>query len=1184
MRLSVLLLIIMALRVSANSYSQTHRLTIEKNDVTIAEVFNDIESKSDFSFLYSTREVDVTRHVSYSGTDVLITDILSSILEGKDIAYRITDKHIILYKPDASLESAGFVQQGIVVTGSITDDTGAPLPGVNITVKGTQIGVISDNNGNYTITVPNKDAVLVFSYIGFVQQELTVGNQSRMNVIMNEDVHQMEEVVVVGYGVQKKVNLSGSVQSISTQSIANRPVTNANLALQGLGANVNIQELTGRANYAADINIRGFTSINGGSALILLDNVPVTAEELSRINPADIESVSVLKDAASAAIYGGRASYGVLLITTKQARSDKLSVNVNLNAGSRLLSYVPDLITDVYEVMTLQNPCSTRNPLYSPEEVEYGRLRSEHPDQYPAAVINRRQGLYNLGDWAYWDNIDWNRTLLRNATPTYNASIQVANRTEKLNYAVSGGYYKQDGVMRYGNDTYDRFNMRGNGSYKLTSWWQLGTNLSFNYSNYDMPEAGTDEYFWQVSRSALRSLYNPDGTFTIAGATLVDMPQNGGRNVTKTNETQLSFSTTIDLIKDVWNIKADANIRFTNKLSKVAHFPVYYRDGPEKALLPYFANTGGAMRTSAFSSTASTLNNYQVYNIYTDYHKTFADKHYIQALVGFNQESLRYTYSLVRRNGLITNSLPTIQLATGDFAAEEKIQTLALRGAFGRLNYIFDNKYILEFNGRYDGTSRFQKDTRFGFFPSGSAAWVLSRESFFESVAEMLKIDQLKFRGSYGVLGNQAVTSYYPYIVTMPSGNILVPINGNIPLTVYQPGYTIPSNNNANGTVNGLVAGDLTWERVRTVNFGGDLALFNNRITLGVDVYTRYTEGMLVPGKALPSVFGADAPRINAGDLKTKGWEIMLGLNNTWQVSGSPLHVSLNFMLADSRAYVTKYENSAKLIYSQQGTANYYEGQEIGEIWGFISDGYLTKDDLILRPDGTPSGNAKIDQYDVSEEDNRSTGVSYEGDIKFKKIDMSNPNRITFGKGTVDDPGDRIIIGNNRPRLPYSSELNASWKGFDLRAFFQGIGKRDWIPGGNDHAFWGVYGNPWNTPIKANRDHWTPENPNARWPRLKPYIAENLELALPQTGYIQDASYVRLKNLTVGYTLPVAWTSRWHVAMLRLYFSGENLFTIHHLDVNGVDPEILTQNFDGTRGGTMYPTQKAVSFGINLNF
>jgi TonB-linked SusC/RagA family outer membrane protein len=524
-----------------------------------------------------------------------------------------------------------------------------------------------------------------------------------------------------------------------------------------------------------------------------------------------------------------------------------------------------------------------------------------------------------------------------------------------------------------------------------------------------------------------------------------------------------------------------------------------------------------------------------------------------------------------RKTDLISTGLPTVQLATGATYAGEGISELALRGAFGRLNYIYDNKYIAEFNGRYDGTSRYPEKSRFGFFPSGSAAWVVSRENFVAGIVETLQIDNLKLRGSYGVLGNQASKSYYPYIASMTSGNISVPVNGVMPLAIYQPG---------------TVAGDLTWEKVSTVNGGIDVSLFKNRINLSFDKYTRYTEGMLTRSKALPAVYGATEPSTNAANLKTNGWEITLGLQEQFDVAGSPLHLSLSLMLADSRAYITKYDNPTRGI-KDNGTADYYEGQEIGELWGFVTDGYLKKEDLV--GDGT-TGRAIIDQYKVAEDDNNR--LVYEGDLKFK--DLNNDGEISFGEKTVSNPGDRKIIGNESVRLPYSFELNGSWKGFDLRAFFQGVGKRDWYPGNNQHDFWGVYGNPWSSPIKENFDHWTPENPDAYWPRLKPYIAEAyLELGAVQTKYLQDASYLRLKNLTVGYTLPASLTNKWHVSRLRLYISAENILTFRHLDVSGVDPEGLTtsvvqwrKNADGTdvTDEGKYPFQRVYSFGLNLSF
>ncbi|MDR1454075.1 MAG: SusC/RagA family TonB-linked outer membrane protein, partial [Tannerella sp.] len=330
------------------------------------------------------------------------------------------------------------------------------------------------------------------------------------------------------------------------------------------------------------------------------------------------------------------------------------------------------------------------------------------------------------------------------------------------------------------------------------------------------------------------------------------------------------------------------------------------------------------------------------------------------------------------------------------------------------------------------------------------------------------------------------------------------------------------------------------------------------------------------------------------GNLKTKGWEITLAYNDVFNAGGKPLTAGVSLNLSDARTWVTKYDNETKSINTGRGTANYYEGQEIGEIWGLVTDGFLTPNDLVFDADGNPTGKAKIDQTQVAEEDNGRT--VYEGDLKFK--DLNGDGQITNGNGNVDDPGDRKIIGNTQARLPYSVTLDASYRGFDLRAFFYGVGKQDWYPQGNFHDFWGVFSNPWSSAIVANRNHWTPENPNAYFPRLKPYVAENTELAAPQTGYLQDASYLRLKNLTVGYTLPASLTQKFHVDRLRVYVSAENLFTVNRLKVGGIDAELATavqnlgynggkdgDNRDYTLGNTTYyPQQKVYTVGLSLNF
>jgi TonB-linked SusC/RagA family outer membrane protein len=726
---------------------------------------------------------------------------------------------------------------------------------------------------------------------------------------------------------------------------------------------------------------------------------------------------------------------------------------------------------------------------------------------------------------------------------------------------VSAAFYQQNGLVEYENGL-KRYNIRAIGDYNLTRWWNVGTNISFVNSNYKYPSildetGGSSLYSTVVGMDCNTPAYaHPDGTLPSGLAETLGTLENGGDAEDNVYETQVTLNTKIDLLKDVWSIKADANYRrYYNSIDK-ATIPVAYSDMP--------GNITYTRSNVSSAQTVSKLNNYTVYNVYTDFNKTFAEKHFVNAVVGFNQEELYLKSTTARKEGLISAGLPTIQLATGEDYVEQSINELALRSAFYRLNYIFDNRYIAEFSGRYDGSSRFPKKDRFGFFPSGSLGWVISRESFTEELMKSLKIDQLKFRGSYGALGNQALGSYYPYVAGMGSGTMGNVIDGAQPLKVTQPG---------------TVAGDLTWERVRTVNGGVDLSLFGNKFDLSFDIYTRYTEGMLTQLKQLPAFYGAGAPSTNAADLKTKGWELTVGYRDVFSAGNAPFAWGLRFMLADSRAWITKYDSNRLLPDDFNGSPNHYEGKEIGEIWGLTTLGYLTEDDFT----DVANNKLKVDQTAVGSNDTRY--LFYVGDLKF--ADINGDGAVTYGNNTVDDPGDRKIIGNSSARLPYSILADAAWKGFDLSLFFQGIGKRDWYPNAKTNTFWGVYAEPWTAPVHKNYDRWTEENPSqdAFFPRMKSIIAEEYsvtgtkdELATPQTRYLQDASYLRLKTLNIGYTIPTRITNKWKIGGLRLFFNGENLFTISHIQAAGVDPEIL----NGLYRGAEYPQQKVYSFGLNL--
>jgi TonB-linked SusC/RagA family outer membrane protein len=826
---------------------------------------------------------------------------------------------------------------------------------------------------------------------------------------------------------------------------------------------------------------------------------------------------------------------------------------------------MPDIVTDVVGFMDLTRmSCypyylSSGRIVYNESEVEYARQVAADPT-LPKIIPHKgdKGGIYNADRWGYYESTDWIDVVYKSTTPTYSANTRIAQKNEKGSYMVSAAYYQQDGLVRYENGL-KRYNIRTLGDYDLTKWWNVGTNISFVNSNYKYPaELDGNFYNTVIGMDCNTPAYaNPDGTLPGGLAETLETLKRGGDAEDNVYETQVTLNTKIDLLKGVWSIKADANFRrYYNTVDK-ATLPVAYSE------IPGITNYTKSNVSSA--EAVSNLNNYTVYNIYTDFQKTFAGKHFVNAVAGFNQEELYAQKTTAKREGLVSASLPTIQLATGEDYVSQEINELALRGAFYRLNYTFDNRYIAEFSGRYDGSSRFPKKDRFGFFPSGSLAWVVSREQFAAGIAERLKIEQLKFRGSYGTLGNQINNSYYPYVASMGSKVIGNVIDGAQPLAVLQPG---------------TVAGNLTWERVRTVNGGVDLSLFENKLDLSFDIYTRYTEGMLTQLKQLPAFYGTGAPSTNAADLKTKGWELNVGYRDVFNLGHAPFSWGVRFMLADSRAWITKYDSNRLLPDDFNGYYNHYEGKEIGEIWGLTTLGYLTENDFI----DVESNKLKVDQSKVGSNDTRY--LFYVGDLKF--ADINGDGAVTYGSNTVDDPGDRKIIGNSNSRLPYSIMANASWNGFDLQLFFQGIGKRDWYPrAGGASGFWGVYSAPWSSPIRKNYDRWTEENPSqsAFYPRMKSIIAEEYggpagtkdEMATPQTRYLQDASYLRLKTLNIGYTIPTRITDRWNIGSLRVFFSGENLFTISHIQVDGIDPEMLSGD------GKYYPQQKVYSFGLNLS-
>lgn len=1120
MKLICILILVSTFGVRASGYGQEINLSMK--NAKIENVLNEISKQTQLRFFYDKELLERADLVDLSASNADVRSVLNHALKGQNLAFEILDGTIVIKERKKT---------DIEVTGVVRDSVSV-MPGVTVSVLGIPgLSTKTDADGRYSIRAPEK-SVLLFRFLGYKDQEIVVTNQTVVNVTMHSEESFLEEVIVVGYGTQKRANLSGAVDQISEKFLESRPITNVGTGLQGAMANLNITPTSGRANGSPGINVRGYTSLSGGGPLIVIDGVPATNDELNRMNPMDIASVTVLKDAASAAIYGSRAAFGVVLIVTKAGTTKDIKISANSIFATKAITRTVDIESDPYTVMQYRNVMSTPwYNLYDEKMLEYGKELSANPS-LPRVIVDPN----NADSYLYLASTDWFKEVYKDAQPSYTNNISISQKNEKSSFYLSGEYHRQNGMLRISPDTYDRYNFRSKGDYELTDWLTLSNNTTYTNDKYDQPSAIDQGYlYWHnVNRQpSLDAVYNPDGTYSEAGVSMIGAVADGGRSVKRVNDFQSSFAAKIDFIKNVWTLNGDATFR---RISEKGHFfqlPLEYSTGP------------GIMHVQNFNSYASNSSNetrYNVYNIYSQYQRTLND-HYFSALVGFNQEERIYESFSASGSQLISNSLPTIGLATGDLIAPGAYDySWAVRGAFSRLNYIYKDRYIIESNLRYDGSSRFPKKDRFAFNPSVSAGWIVSEENFFEPLKGT--INNFKLRGSYGSLANQDLRdNYYPYIANMPKGTGVI-LDGKRPPIVMSPGLVSPT---------------LTWETITQANFGLDFGLFNNKFFGAFDIYQRDTKDMLTKGRTLPIVLGTGVPLENAADLKTKGWELTLGYSDQFMVGNKPLSFAARFNLADSRAFIEKFSNP------KNNLSDYYVGYEIGQMWGLTTLGFFQSAEEIAN---------HANQYDVTSYPG--TRGLEPGDLKF--ADINGDGHINNGDWTLENHGDYKVIGNSSQRYTYGLDLTSAWNGIDLRVFLQGVGKRNYYPPGGDHYFWGIYAQPWASLTKFNLDHWTPENTNAYLPRPKSYVAEEsgIELAATQTKYLQNAGYLRVKNVTIGYTLPKLITDGWGVDRVRLFFSGENLFEFTNL-MDYLDPEIV-----GDR--TAYPFQRTYSFGLNFNF
>ena len=1057
-------------------------------------------------------------------------------------------------------------QTGKTVSGTVTDGA-EPIIGASVIVgDAAGIGTVTDLNGKFTLNNVPENAVLQVSFIGYETQNIPVRSRTTFNITLKEDSKLLDEVVVVGFGTQKKVNLTGAVASVSGDAFESRPVANIGQAIQGIVPNLNVTIGTGSPDAVPSFNIRGGTSmkynetsklyeVSNAEPLILIDGVETTGTLLNQLNPEDIASMSVVKDASAAAIYGTKAAFGVILITTKNGKfNQKGKISYSFDISWDTPSAMPDVMNSYRIQKAIMERTEWISGNYQPDnwtsasdkevlDAMEKYLKDPRPEN---AYIK-----YADGSRRWVSSLDAFDEVVRTWTPVQKHNLNISGGGDKVSYYISLGYMKQDGMYKVGTDQFNRYNAMFTTTAQVTDWFKATARLSFNKTSYEAPFiptsmlAGSD-----LSKEIWTFMANNENARLQMPVRLADddpdypgMPTAniiswltyyGGRRTTTTTSTMMTLSPEFTLVKNMLNLKAD--LTYYPQSSNLERY------APQHTYIDW----GGAQVSQHAESNKGKLykentDNYTI-NAYVDFNKTFAQKHSVAAVLGFNQEETTYSYLNVDMEKLFSPDILN-PAASEDITLQTpstKAWTRTGRAVFGRVNYSFDGKYLIEFNGRYDGSSRFTPDERFLFFPSFSAGWRISEEKFMNSTRTWL--DNLKVRGSYGTLGNQP-TENYPYQAQMASSTAGYLIGGKFVSTVGAPNLISPT---------------LTWEKATTVDLGLDATLLGNRLDFSFDWYQRTTSNILTDGSvAYPAVLGATAPTQNSGKLQARGWELSVKWND--RLAGGAVRYDVGLLLSDARTRVLTYAANPEKF-----TSKLYDGQYVGEIWGYETGGIVQESDGEWYMDGTAK-KWRLTNPDIHPHNGNET--LYPG-YAWRK-DISGPDGVPDGKlddgnQKIGDSGDRKILGNSTPRYLFGITTNWYYKGFDLNLFLQGVAKRDYWIGSS--SFWG--GSNSNAGSSWMYDHsWRPDRTDAAYPMYGVMPAV-------QSAYIVNAAYLRCKQLVLGYTVPQSLLAKYKIDKVRVYLSGYNLFDITEIP-DAFDPDQLS---------VAYPAKRTVAVGIQIGF
>ena len=1045
--------------------------------------------------------------------------------------------------------NAAVVQQQSVCKGTVVDNNGDPVVGASVFVvsNGQKKGSVTDLDGKFEIAGVASGSSLTISYVGYKTQQVTWSGKD-LKVTLQENSEMLDNVVVVGYGTQKKVNLTGAVSVVNSKQLESRPVTSVAQALQGEvpGLNFSVGNSGGSLNSRMSMNIRGIGTIGSGSnaaPLVLIDG---SEGDLYSISPNDIESISVLKDASSSAIYGSRAAFGVILVTTKSGKEGRTNVSYNGNVRFSTATQIPEM-PNSYDFARYWNDAAANSGGNAPFSQDMLNKIKNHINGTPAPgeeATTTWQGTAANEPWSMyngsWDNTNWFKEMYKSAVPSTEHNISVSGGGNKVNYYISGAILSQRGLIRHGKDKLKRYNFSSKVTANLTDWATVTYNTKWIREDYSRPSYMTGLFFHNIARRwPTNPVYDPNGHY-VHGNEILQM-ENGGIDATQEDKLFQQLALEFRPIKG-WKIRLEGNYNTTNYHNHWDVLPIYYYDPDQHPIAAAWSGDYAAGKSNV--GEVMSKNNYYNGRFFTEYNMTLNDKHEFKFLAGLDMESNIYTYLSASQADLVTPLVPTLNNATNKVVGRGFSNThWSTMGMFGRINYAYDSRYLAEFSIRRDGSSRFIGDKTWGTFPSIALGWNIANEQFFKPLNKT--VNTLKLRLTYGSLGNTNTDQLYPWFLRQPisSNSSAWLVNGERVNTSGVPG---------------LVSPFLTWERVQSWNIGLDFGLFNNKLQGTFDYFVRTTKNMVGPAPVKPSILGATQPKENNSDMRSNGWDLEV----RWRDRVGQVNYGIKLVLSDDYQTITNFYNPNRLL------SQWCAGKRMGDIYGYKVEGIAQTDQ-------------QMNEWLANNKPSWGSDWAA-GDVMYK--DLDGDKKVNSGKSTYDDMGDLTKIGNSLPRYRFGITLDANWKGFDFLIFMQGVGKRDFW----DASPYSVGANTglWQSAaFKDHLDYWRPAtdtnfgpNTNAYYPR--PLFGQGSKNFQTSDRYLQNAAYMRIKNIQLGYTLPAAIASKIGASRVRLYFSAENLVTFTKMN-KIFDPEATGGDWGP---GKLYPLQRTISFGLNLNF